>query len=232
MKMLINTLQISVTRSVTVIGPRHKESLNLYVTFHELIVAVPVLMRMFETFCFLFDAHLVEMSRVDLSGQRFGRWQVLELAPTRYQDRWPQWLCLCACDRGVIRTVRTSELRLGKSKSCGCVSAEKARGRGYASLPDLTGRRFGRLVVIAFAGRKADGMPEMTHHDQREIKRLRPVWRCRCDCGDERVIRQECLLQGHTTSCGCYQKEKMRILQRSAHAALKILSSTPKLLQR
>jgi hypothetical protein len=231
MKMLINALQISVTRSVTVVGPRHKESLNLYVTLHELIVAVPVFTRMIETFCFLFDAHLFEMSRVDLAGQRFGRWQVLELAPTRYQDRWPQWLCLCACDRGVIRAVRTSELRLGKSKSCGCVSAEKARARSYARLQDLTGRRFGRLVVIAFAGRKADSMSEMTHTEHRETKRLRPVWRCRCDCGDERIIRQECLLRGHTISCGCYQKEKMRMLQRSAHAALKILTST-QLLQR
>ena len=29
------------------------------------------------------------------------------------------------------------------------------------------------------------------------------MWRCRCDCGNEVVVREICLKNGHTTSCGC-----------------------------
>lgn len=168
------------------------------------------------------------MASVDLVGQRFGRWQVLELSSARYQDRWTQWICRCDC--GTLRAVRTSDLRLGKSKSCGCVSAEKARARGYGSLTNLTNRKFGRLKVIAFAGRKQDGESLMTRVSQvvyqQKIKRARPVWRCRCDCGNEVVVRHECLIHGHTRSCGCFHKEDLAARTRAAYAALKIITST------
>lgn len=29
------------------------------------------------------------------------------------------------------------------------------------------------------------------------------MWRCRCDCGNEVVVREICLKNGYTTSCGC-----------------------------
>lgn len=34
-------------------------------------------------------------------------------------------------------------------------------------------------------------------------KKKRSVWRCRCDCGKERIIRSDCLLSGSSKSCGC-----------------------------
>lgn len=43
------------------------------------------------------------------------------------------------------------------------------------------------LTVVAFEGKK----------DHRNM------WRCRCDCGNEVVVREICLKNGHTTSCGC-----------------------------
>lgn len=52
---------------------------------------------------------------------------------------------------------------------------------------DLTGQRFGRLTVIAEAGR--DGAD-------------RCLWRVRCDCGQEKVLRSN-NLQRSTRSCGC-----------------------------
>jgi hypothetical protein len=53
-------------------------------------------------------------------------------------------------------------------------------------LIDLTGRKFGRLMVISCA---SDRSPYR--------------WRCRCDCGAERVVYGMNLKQGKTTSCGC-----------------------------
>lgn len=62
---------------------------------------------------------------------------------------------------------------------------------------DLTGQRFSRLKVIAFAGQAKNG---------------NAMWRCICDCGNEVVVDSTRLRRGTTTSCGCYRKEKMREL--------------------
>lgn len=56
----------------------------------------------------------------NLLGQRFGRLVVLtEDAPRGYVKYW-----ICECDCGTRKSVRTSHLRLGKIKSCGCLRHE------------------------------------------------------------------------------------------------------------
>lgn len=62
---------------------------------------------------------------------------------------------------------------------------------------DLTGNRFGRLVVI----RRAEDYvyPSGSHRTQ---------WLCRCDCdGKEVIVKSNLLLNGHTQSCGCLHSE-------------------------
>lgn len=63
-------------------------------------------------------------------------------------------------------------------------------GRGGRPVVDLTGQRFGRLVVIE------RGPPHPTS--------LNAAWRCRCDCGNETVVLSNHLRAGTTVSCGCY----------------------------
>lgn len=53
---------------------------------------------------------------------------------------------------------------------------------------DLTGRRYGRLVVIKRGPNDSMG---------------RTVWECLCDCGNQKAIRATSLAQGLTKSCGC-----------------------------
>ena len=60
-----------------------------------------------------------------------------------------------------------------------------------AQKKDLTGRRFGRLTVVSTAGVDEAG---------------RVLWRCRCDCGSEKVLRSN-NLQRSTRSCGCLRVE-------------------------
>jgi hypothetical protein len=67
---------------------------------------------------------------------------------------------------------------------------------GYP-VTDLTGQRFGRLVVV----RRAD-----TPSDNGGNAR----WHCRCDCGNETDVLGFHLRQGRTVSCGCLQKELAR----------------------
>ena len=56
-------------------------------------------------------------------------------------------------------------------------------------LKDLTGKRFGRLVVIAFVDRTE-----------------KSSWRysCQCDCGATLVVIGYLLTSGNTRSCGCW----------------------------
>lgn len=56
---------------------------------------------------------------------------------------------------------------------------------------DLTGQRFGQLLVIERAEDKTTGL------------KPKVMWRCRCDCGKETVVWGSSLTQGTTVSCGC-----------------------------
>jgi len=60
-------------------------------------------------------------------------------------------------------------------------------------LQDITGSRFGRLVVIEFS-----------HTNNRGRK----YWRCRCDCGTEKAVASGSLKRGATRSCGCLIAEQ------------------------
>ena len=59
---------------------------------------------------------------------------------------------------------------------------------------DLTGQRFGRLLVLCECGRQDNHI----------------LWKCRCDCGNECVVRGTYLTDGRTASCGCYRRETTR----------------------
>jgi hypothetical protein len=63
---------------------------------------------------------------------------------------------------------------------------------------DLTGKRFGRLVVIEDIGHRGGVY----------------YWRCRCDCGTERITRGNSLTIGRTKSCGCLHRELLAITKR------------------
>ena len=58
---------------------------------------------------------------------------------------------------------------------------------------DLTGRRFGRLVVVGFA-------PNLSSPG-------RKYYFCRCYCGKTKAVRYDGLLSGAVVSCGCYKRE-------------------------
>lgn len=60
-------------------------------------------------------------------------------------------------------------------------------------LIDLTGKRFGRLTVVARNGTSS---------------RRQPKWLCRCECGTETTVFGGALRGGHTQSCGCLQRER------------------------
>lgn len=57
---------------------------------------------------------------------------------------------------------------------------------------DLTGRKFGRLIAIEYAG------SDNGHG---------AIWKCLCECGASKDVRAKHLKSGSVQSCGCYSKE-------------------------
>lgn len=56
---------------------------------------------------------------------------------------------------------------------------------------DLTGERFGRLVAVRPAPQRGNS----------------PMWECKCDCGNAKMVKGYNLRTGQTKSCGCLKAE-------------------------
>lgn len=114
--------------------------------------------------------------KIDLTGQRFGKWTVLEECEDRDKYKRIWWECLCEC--GEQRKVSGKSLKAGQSKSCGCIKDE-----------NLTGQRFGKLIVLRKSEEKG--------------KQGNTSWDCVCDCGNHTKVITSLLKNGNTKSCCC-----------------------------
>lgn len=85
---------------------------------------------------------------------------------------------------------------IGKTKSC----QECSQSHRFI---DISGRRFGRLVALERVGRTL--APNGTRQS---------MWKCRCDCGNETVVKYIALISGNTKSCGCGEIENRYICNR------------------
>lgn len=72
---------------------------------------------------------------IDLTGQRFGRLQVIEFdhMEKHGKHKRPFWKCLCDC--GNTKIVGSNSLRTGSTRSCGCLRKELARDNHYLGNP-------------------------------------------------------------------------------------------------
>lgn len=61
---------------------------------------------------------------------------------------------------------------------------------------DLLGRRFERLIVVAYEGTR-----------KRDAKHSDTIWVCKCDCGNEATVTGSLLTMRTTRSCGCLKIE-------------------------
>ena len=127
--------------------------------------------------------------RLDRAGKTFGRLTVVSFA---WMDGvLSRWLCRCTCGKGAVPLGR--DLISGGVRSCGCLKSEGTRARQFE---DLTGRRFGRLVVVECAG-------QAKRHDNYR-------WRCRCDCGNVIIAKASALKERCVRNCGCVRRKHMK----------------------
>ena len=127
------------------------------------------------------------MAKVDLTGQRFGKLTVISKVPQKYNDGFTRWLCKCDCGKEVI--ARTNNLRSGHTKSCGCTRKKEKIISDVRRPNDLTGQRFGKLIAVESTEKRSSSGAVL--------------WKCRCDCGNDILVKSTDLKNGTVKSCGC-----------------------------
>lgn len=60
------------------------------------------------------------MKEIDLTGQTYGEWEVLQRLDVEKGSR--RYLCKCTC--GTVKNVRHGDLRSGRSTNCGCIKRQ------------------------------------------------------------------------------------------------------------
>lgn len=74
------------------------------------------------------------------------------------------------------------------------------KGDKMRKFQDLIGRRFGRLTVIKLHEKKQQ-------YKNGKKSGFEYYYLCKCDCGNEKIIRSYALTENMTQSCGCLHKE-------------------------
>lgn len=121
----------------------------------------------------------------DLKGLTFG-WLVVLKRGENTSKGQARWWCRCRC--GKTKLIEGSSLRTGNSTSCGCKRSHTIKSKP-SSADDLTGRIFGKLVVL---GRGPN--------DKKKVQ-----WWCLCECGKTTLKKSDSLKRGKVKSCGCLE---------------------------
>lgn len=116
--------------------------------------------------------------------------------------------CLCEC--GNKKIIVASNVKSGRSKSCGCYAREVTSQTNIKTLNDRNkkksekflakylGKRYGKLVITGYIlGNNGTKRKNQKHN--RFI--------CSCDCGNTKSIVSQSIRNGKTISCGCHMRE-------------------------
>lgn len=118
---------------------------------------------------------------IDKTGLKYGKLTVLKIDFVKNGN--VRWMCRCEC--GIEKSILARALNQGQI-SCGCIRRE-----------NIIGKKYGSLTVLSDAGFRCFG--------KNNVKK--PLWNCRCDCGNKTTATGESLRTGNKQSCGCLKKK-------------------------
>lgn len=117
-----------------------------------------------------------------LENQKFGKLTVIKTAPSilggkKKKRFWGAWECRCDCGKSII--VKTTHLRKGQVKSCGCfVAAILSNGKLLKP-----GQKINHLTTVEY--------------------KKESQWLCSCICGNTITTSTHSIISGNIKSCGC-----------------------------
>lgn len=127
----------------------------------------------------------------DLTNRKFGKLTVISRAENYISPsgkKYSMWLCKCDC--GNTKIFRGDALKSGKRTDCGCQKGNKIK-ESYERLYDITGQKINMLTVLERVGSN---------------EKQKALYKCRCDCGNIKIITAGDLKSGRVVSCGCHVK--------------------------
>ena len=132
--------------------------------------------------CGCLQKEKASQSLIDLTGKIFGSLQVLKRDETKPKGHQQPVYWICQCECGNVISVLGGHLKSGHTRSCGCYETQNA------NYINEIGNKYGKLTVIEEAGRDKD---------------RRILWKCKCECGNEKITLGKSLRAGLVQSCGC-----------------------------
>ena len=165
------------------------------------------------------------MSNVyDITGKKYGLLTALYPTGESYKKS-RVWRCLCTC--GQVIDVNVKTLEAGEKTHCGCqyiditgqrfshllVIKQLSRGSCLCKC-DCGNEIVSKTYKLTSGHRKSCGCLKR-HPEIGQVfghltvtGRAKNGWRCRCDCGNERIISAYNLFEGNYKSCGCDRGHK------------------------
>lgn len=127
----------------------------------------------------------------NIIGLAFGEWTPIKLDKSR-----PRYhICKCSC--GTIRSVFTSSLINGTSKSCGCLKSKLLKGKNKINAESHIGEKHGFLTI------------EDCYLDNGDY-----WYKCKCECGNRVNVLGKRLFFGMTSSCGCLNSKANELMDK------------------
>ena len=112
----------------------------------------------------------MKMALIDLTGQRFGKIVVVKKTEKKTKGNVWKWECLCDC--GNTKEILGHSLRMGITRSCGCLAKEKvaaknreqSRENHYRWKGGRVARKDGYMLVLDHDHPKANPMGYVLEH--------------------------------------------------------------------
>lgn len=127
---------------------------------------------------------LREKIHINRVGEVFNQLTITEMLPNS--------MCRAKCTCGKEIVINTSRLVSGNTKSCGCLKvilSDHAKTVAASRRKPLDGQIFGYLTAL--------------HYDHFDSAKKCSMYKCRCICGNEVLVKRSYLVNGEVSSCGC-----------------------------
>lgn len=117
----------------------------------------------------------------NLINKKFGKLTVVsEIEKSKNRER----MFKCKCDCGNIKDISGHNLIYNHVKSCGCSRKNK-------EYDDILSKKFGDWTVLEEVGKN---------------KSKQRIFKCRCKCGNIKIVDGPSLLYNRSKNCGCKKK--------------------------